>query len=57
MIKCEDCKHCKVLTKIDGVESFVVCEKRQFSQNYPTIIECTEYMREDEPPAYLEFTP
>ena len=56
-MKCEDCKYCKALTKIEGLATFVACSKRQFSQNYPAIEECIDYAREDEPPAYLEFTP
>lgn len=45
---CEKCKYCKALTKTEGEPSFLVCWKRQFAQNYPTIKNCTDYLEDTE---------
>lgn len=45
---CETCKFCKALTKIEGSPSFLVCGKRMFSQNYPTIQKCADYQKDSE---------
>jgi len=45
-ILCETCKFCRALTKIEGKPSFLVCGKRQFSQNYPTIKKCIDYEKD-----------
>lgn len=51
-ILCDKCKYCKALTKIEGKPSFLVCEKRQFSQNYPIIKKCADYLEDtDELPS------
>lgn len=51
-ILCEKCKYCKALTKIEGKPSFLVCGKRQFAQNYPTIKNCVDYLEDtDELPS------
>ncbi len=45
-ILCEKCRYCKALTKIEGNPSFLVCGKRQFAQNYPTIKKCVDYLED-----------
>ena len=53
---CEDCKFCKALTKIEGEPSFIICDKKQFAQNYPNIPTCSDYEKELYEIPTMEFT-